>query len=264
MSTFLFKLILTFIVGGTWITFATVLAEKYGTKPGGVIAGLPSTVAIALFFIGLTHTPIFASQATTLIPIVCGINGFFVVIYLLLFKRNFYLAIISGLIFWLIFSLLLIKINFNNFGHSLLGSIILALLAYYILEKKSKIKSEGKKKIKNTVPQLLFRATFGGFIIALAVFLAKVGGPLVGSAFSAFPALFLGTIVVTYFAHGESFSAAVMKVTVISANINVSIYAAAVRYLYPLLGLIAGTAMAFFISLITGYLFYLFAKKKMY
>jgi uncharacterized membrane protein (GlpM family) len=263
MSTFLLKLILTFTVGGAWISLVTVLAEKYGTKTGGVIAGIPSTAAIALFFIGWTHTPTFASQATTLIPIVCGINGFFVIIYLLLFKRNFYLAVISGLIFWLVFSLLLIRINLNNFGYSLLGSIILALLAYYILEKKSKIRSEGKKIIKNTVPQLLFRATLGGFIIALAVLLAKVGGPLVGSVFSAFPALFLGTIIVTYFAHGESFSAAVMKVTVMSANINVSIYAAAVRYLYPLLGLIAGTALAFIISLLTGYLFYLFAKKKM-
>ncbi|MGD2091296.1 MAG: DUF3147 family protein [Candidatus Aminicenantes bacterium] len=123
MSAFLFKLVLTFIVGGAWISFVTVLAEKHSTKLGGVIAGIPCTAAIALFFIGWTHTPFFAAQATTLIPIVCGINGFFVIIYLMLFKRNFYLAIISGLIFWLVFSLLLIKINLNNFGYSLLGLI---------------------------------------------------------------------------------------------------------------------------------------------
>lgn len=263
MNTFLFKLILTFLIGGAWITLATVLAEKYGTKLGGVIAGFPSTAAIALFFIGWTHTPAFASESTTLIPIICGINAFFVVIYLLLSKRNFYLAIISALVFWMVFSLVLIKMKFNNFLYSALGSMILALLAYYILEKKSKIPSEGKRIVKNTAFQLLFRAALGGFIIALAVFLAKVGGALLGSAFSAFPALFLGTIIITHFAHGKSFSAAVMKVTVVSANINVSIYAAAVRYLYPSLGLIAGTGLSFIISLLTGYLFYLFAKKKM-
>lgn len=263
MSTFLFKLILTFTIGGAWITMATVLAEKYGTKLGGVIAGFPSTAAIALFFIGWTHTPVFASQSTTLIPIICGINALFVVIYLLLSRRNFWLAITVALIFWLIFSLFLIKINFNNFFYSLLGSMILALLAYYILEKKSKIPSEGKKTVKNTVPRLLFRAALGGFIIALAVFLAKVGGPLVGSAFAAFPALFLGTIIVTHFAHGKSFSAAVMKVTVISATINISIYASSVRYLYPLFGLIVGTGLSFIISLIIGYLIYMFAREKM-
>jgi uncharacterized membrane protein (GlpM family) len=263
MNTFLFKLILTFVVGGTWITFSTVLAEKYGTKLGGIIAGFPTTSAIALFFIAWTQTPAFASQATTLVPIICGINAFFVVIYILLSKRNFYLALVSALIFWLVLSLLLVKINFNGFFYSILGAIIPALLAYYILEKRSNIKSEGKKIVKNTLPQLLFRAALGGFIIALAVFLAKTGGALLGSAFSAFPAVFLGTIIVTHFAHGQSFSAAVMKVTVISATFNISIYAAAVRYLYPLLGLIPGTAAAFIISLLTGFLLYLFAKKKM-
>lgn len=263
MDMFLFKLILTFAVGGTWISFVTVLAEKYGTKIGGVIAGFPSTAAIALFFIGWTHTPVFASQTTTLIPMITGINAFFVVIYILLSKRNFYIALISAFVFWLIFSLLLVKINFNHFLYSILGAIIMALLAYYILEKRSGIKSEGKKIVKNTVPQLLFRAVLGGFVIALAVFLAKVGGVLLGSAFAAFPALFLGTIIVTHFAHGQSFSAAVMKVTVISATFNISIYAAVVRYLYPILGLIPGTAVAFIISLLTGSLLYLFAKEKM-
>ena len=266
MDTFLFKLILTFLVGGTWITAATLLAEKYGTKLGGMIAGLPSTAAIALFFIGWTHTPTFASLSTTLIPIICGMNGFFVIIYLLLSRHNFYFAIFSALLSWLVFSLLLVRIRFNNFFYSILGLIILALLAYYILEKKSRIKSEGKKITKitrNRVLQLFFPAVLGGLIITLAVLLAKIGGALLGSAFAAFPALFLGTIIVTRFAHGQSFSAAVMKVTVISADINVSIYAVAVRYLYPLLGLIFGTAAAFMISLVTGYLFYLFAKGKM-
>lgn len=67
MNTFLFKLILMFAVDGIWILLVTVLVEKYGTKSGGVISGIPSTTAITLFFIGWTHTPTFASQTTTLI-----------------------------------------------------------------------------------------------------------------------------------------------------------------------------------------------------
>jgi hypothetical protein len=181
----------------------------------------------------------------------------------LLAKRNFFLALFSSLIFWLVFSLLLVKINFNNFLYSIIGLIVLASLSYYILEKRSEIKSEGKKIIKYTTPQLLFRAILGGSIIALAVFLAKIGGPLLGSAIATFPAMFLGTIIVTHFAHGQSFSAAIMKVTVLSANVNVTVYAIAIRYLYPLYGLIIGMIIAFIISLITGYLVYMFANKKM-
>ncbi|VVB60697.1 Uncharacterised protein [uncultured archaeon] len=263
MDVFLLKLIVTFIVGGVWITFATVLAEKYGTKLGGMIVGLPSTGAIALFFIGWTQTPLVASQATTLIPIIGGINSFFVVIYLLLSKKNFYLGIVSALAFWFIFSLSLVKINFNNFFYSLLGLVVLALPAYYILEKKSEIKSEEKRIISHTAPQLLFRALLGGSVIALSVILAKTGGPLLGSAFATFPAVFLGTIIVTHFSCGKSFSAAVMKVAVISGNVNLTVYAIAVRYLYPPLGLILGTITSFAISLVTGYLLYKFVNKRM-
>jgi hypothetical protein len=51
---FLLKLALSFIVGSLWITMGTVLAERYGTKIGGLVAGLPSTILISFgssFFI---------------------------------------------------------------------------------------------------------------------------------------------------------------------------------------------------------------------
>ena len=48
---FFLKFALSIIIGGAWIALATVLAEKFGTKLGGVIAGLPSMTAAALFFI---------------------------------------------------------------------------------------------------------------------------------------------------------------------------------------------------------------------
>src|SRR3990167_2894579 len=90
MDIFALKLILTFIVGGLWITLGTIIAEKYGTKIGGVIAGLPSTVAVTLFFIGWTQSAQFASQSTAIVPIVTGISGFFVAVYFLLTKKFFF------------------------------------------------------------------------------------------------------------------------------------------------------------------------------
>jgi len=49
-----------FIVGATWITTATILAEKIWFEIGGVITGIPSTTVLSLFFIGLTQSPAFA------------------------------------------------------------------------------------------------------------------------------------------------------------------------------------------------------------
>ena len=45
MEPFTLKLILSFIVGAIWVTGATILAEKYGTKLGGVIVGIGLGIA---------------------------------------------------------------------------------------------------------------------------------------------------------------------------------------------------------------------------
>ena len=46
-DTFILKLALSFLIGGLWITVASVAAERLGSKIGGVIAGLPSTAVVA-------------------------------------------------------------------------------------------------------------------------------------------------------------------------------------------------------------------------
>ena len=55
-TSFWLKLILGFIVGSLWVTLTTVSAERFGSKVGGLIGGLPSTVVIALLDIMFTLT----------------------------------------------------------------------------------------------------------------------------------------------------------------------------------------------------------------
>ena len=164
---FLVKVGLSFIIGGAWATFATIAAERFGTKLGGIIIGAPATVSITLFFIGWTQTPAFASQATTIIPIIMGINILFIVVYIILSRFNFYLSILASLVFWFIFTLGLIFLKFNDFIYSLVGFIVLIALSYFILEKRMHIKSESQKNIHHSLLQLTFRASLSGGITAL-------------------------------------------------------------------------------------------------
>lgn len=48
---FAVKLFLSFVVGAGWTVLGTVIGEKTGTRVGGPIAGLPSAIVMALFFI---------------------------------------------------------------------------------------------------------------------------------------------------------------------------------------------------------------------
>ncbi len=71
-SVFLFKVFLSFLTGGVFTTITLYAAEKHGPKVGGIIAGLPSTTAVGLFFIGYAQSAQAASQAATLMPAAVG------------------------------------------------------------------------------------------------------------------------------------------------------------------------------------------------
>ena len=260
---FWIKLVLSFIVGSLWITIATIIAERFGTKTGGLIAGLPSTVVVALFFIGFAETPEIASQATTVIPLIVGVLGLFMVTFAILSRKSFATGLISALLVWSILSTIVILFKLENFTFSLVVYLLLLIFSYYILEKKLKIRSMGKVKVHYTTLQIAFRAFLSGSIITFAVFMSKFGGPIFGGVFAGFPAVFTSTLIVTYKSRGIEFSRSITKTLMISAMVNVVVYTIAVRYLYITVGLILGTIIAYIISILGAYFIYIFINKRM-
>jgi uncharacterized membrane protein (GlpM family) len=263
MSPFALKLVLTLFVGGSWVILSTVIAERAGTKLGGVIAGLPSSSLMAFLFIGWTQSPEAAAQATTLAPLTMGIVALFNVVYALLYPRGFVLALAGALGVWLALALGLLALNVQSYAFSLAGLVVLLLFSYWILEKKLDIPSEGRVHMHYTPGQLAFRGLLGGTIISFAVLMAKVGGPIVGGVFATFPNVMLSTMIVNHLNHGRSFSIAVVKSMTVSGAITVTIYVTAVRYLYPACGLTLGTVLSFALALVSGYLTYQFVRRRM-
>ncbi|MDP7285592.1 MAG: DUF3147 family protein [Dehalococcoidales bacterium] len=259
---FFLKLALSFIVGGAWITLATVLAEKFGTKLGGVIAGLPSTTAIALFFIAWSQTPFFASEATTIMPVVMGINSLFVLVYSRLTRYSFWFSLITALGIWFALSFGLVLIEFDNFILALVIFTVVLAFSYFILEKKSGITSVGKKDMTYTGWQLMSRGIFSGTMIALAVLMGKVSGPLWGGIFSIFPAVYVSIIYITHLAHGKSFSLATLKTAMISGQVGVCIYVVTARYTYLYLDLFWGTFSPYLATLTCTLVLYYYINKK--
>jgi hypothetical protein len=258
---FIFKLVLSFLIGGAWVSVATHLADKHGTKIGGIITGLPSTALIALFFIGWTQTPIVAVEATTIIPAIGAVNALFLVVYISLVRTNFFLALGSSFFVWSGLSLFLVHVNFNNFLHSIAIYVVVAFLSFFLIEKGIKVKSERPISVKNTLITLIFRGLFSGTIIILAVFMGKIDGPLLGGMFAMFPAMFTSTLMITYFSHGSLFSSAMMKVALLSAS-SVVLYATLVRYTYTPLGLLLGTLVSILVSFSYAFILHLVLVKR--
>lgn len=249
------------MIGGVWVSAATHLADRHGTKIGGIITGLPSTALVSLFFIGWTQSPGVAVEATTIIPIIGAVNALFLLVYISLVRKNFWLALGSSFILWGGFSLTLVLLDFDDFGLSIAIYIVVALLSFSLIEKGIKVKSERPRLVKNSLKTLVLRGLLSGGIIVLAVFMGKAGGPLFGGMFSMFPAMFTGILLIAYFAHGSLFSSAMMKVALLSAT-SVVLYALLVRFTYIPFGLFLGTLVSILVSFSYAYIIHILLIKR--
>lgn len=258
---FLVKLALSFSVGALWAVFAVFLAEKYGTRIGGLVTGLPSTIIFGLFFIAWTQNPKVAVEATTIVPIVGGINCLFLATYIYFAKNGLRVSLLSSLLLWSLLSLSLVLTGFNNYPISLISYMILLPVSYYLVQYKFNVKSVQGIRIVYTPNIILFRGILSGSVVALAVLAAKLGGPSIGGMFSMFPAMFTSTILIIHFSHGPSFSSATMKSAMLSA-ISVIVYSIVARYTYQNIGIVRGTLVSLTISFATGYLIYRYLIKR--
>jgi len=262
-TAFWIKLCLGFLVGSAWVTLSTLASEKYGSKIGGLIGGYPSTVVIALLFIGLTQGRSFAVEATTIMPVAQGLNGLFVIVFMLLAKRGLFQALAGGLLAWFILALCLVVSGLSNWLVSIVGWICCVYICFIIVEKKMTIVSCDKIDVQYTPARIMWRALLGGSVIAAAVLLSKLTGPLYGGVLSVFPAVFLSTLTIAYSAGGARFARAMGKSMVVSGMINVAIYAILVRHLYAWTNLSIGTGTALVVSCISVYLTYLFIRTRL-
>jgi hypothetical protein len=260
---FWFKIGLSFLIGGAWVSLSTLAAEKFGSRVGGILAGFPSTAAIALFFIGLTQSAEIASAATTVMPMTHGVNGLFLVIYILLIRRGLFLSLLAALSVWFLNAFILSAIGIRHFELSILVWAFLFLFSFFMTEKVMTIRSTGSIRLKYSARQALLRGLFGGSVIASAVLIGKLGGPTMGGIFAIFPSIFVSTLAVTYLSGGADFSKAVAKSMLFSGLINVTLYAIVVRYLFLHVGLYWGTMIGLVFSMGIGFLTYVIMTKRL-
>ncbi len=262
-STFVINLVLSVLVGGVWVTLVTMGADRFGSKVGGVLAGLPSTVVVTLLFVGRSQGRLAASEATDVVPLAYAASGLFLLLYVGLLDKGLGIALGASLTLWFLLSGAVVLADLRDFAVSITAWLLSLAATVTILEKGFDIPAQGKLPIRYTLPQLAFRAAFSGLMIGFGVFMSKIGGPIYGGIFACFPAAFLSSLVITFFSGGAAFSRSVAKAMMLSGYINVVGYGIAVRYLYRHFDLLVGTLGGLLFSLLTGYLTLLFMQRRL-
>ncbi len=243
---FIIKLILSFIVGGSWIAFTIWISERFGSKIGGILIGLPSTILVSLLFIAWTQSNSAAVSAVPVIPAATAVNSLFLVAFILLYRYGRSVAYLGAVLVWCLLVLPLVALRLNNLAISLVLAAFFFTLSLSFLRRFPHRKLPGAILTKK---EILFRVIFGGGFVMLAVFFGKTLGPLWGGMFASFPAAFSSSLLILSHRHGFDFMTSVTK-TMPYGNMGSIIFVIAFFFLVPLYGLALGVIAAYIASLI--------------
>lgn len=253
MNLFLVKLTLSVLVGGSYAVLMTRVSERFGSKLGGLLIGLPSTSLVGYIFIAWTQSASVAAAGSIVSPISISAASLFVAAFVLFYPRfHGITSYVMAILVWMLFTIPFIVLKINTIHLSLLVAACYLAIAIVLVRKFS------DQKIKNmpiTTSSLLMRGVISGGIIGLAVVLSKVLGPLWGGLMAGFPALFSSTVIILLRAHGIGFASSVAK-RMPYGNITSTVFAVAFYYLVPLNGMVLGTTIAYCLAVLTAVILY--------
>ena len=244
LDAFFLRVLLSFVVAGIWITLATVLSEKFGTKIGGAFGNLPSTLLVSIIFIAWTQDLLFVTETLKIIPLALMVDTIFLFVYIVAAKKIERGAPLIALIIWF---LLALPIGFMMYDDIWIGSllfVVVTVVAFYWLEYRMHIPSKAGRKKQYTLGELSMRGGFAGSVVASAVVIAAFGGPVWGGLASVFPAVMLSTMYLLTKAQGSGFAQATGKV-MLPASMNLGVFALVAYHLYPVYGLVVGSIVAY-------------------
>jgi len=257
-SIFIIQLIVSFFVGGSFVAMLTFLAEKTTSRLSGIILSFPSTVVLGFFFLAWTQSPEEVARIVpaTLIPM--GITILFPVFYVyiarfgsLFIKQRLLHILFSFSIsvsIWLLLALFVTEYKLSNLLYGIMGYLVLILIAYFFLRKPV---TQQPQSHSYSVWQIIGRAVFIGFIIALVVYFGEFVNTFWGGVFAMFPAAFSSSLILIHWYHGPKNLLAIFK-QIPLGSLSIVVYAIVVMFVFPVAGFIWGTLIALAASLITS------------
>ncbi len=258
------RVVYSFIVGALSVSAITITADRFGSKLAGALGGFPATVAASFYFMAAASEIRRAVEATAIIPISMAIFGIFLVVYISLVNRGIFEALIVSFVVWTTLSAVPLAAGVPEYAWGIVFFALALGSCWYIVEYALSIPAVTGQRIRLRPAQTMFRMCAGGTVVALSVVVGAVVGPLLGGMAAAFPAVTTATLVVTYQSGGAALSQAVAKALMLSGMINVTVFSVAIRYLYPLFGIVWGTVVGACVGIavsVSSYLFLRYASR---
>lgn len=165
--------------------------------------------------------------------------------------KSIVLSTILSLFVWFLLAIPLAIFKFDNIWFSVSIYALLTLIAYYFITIKPN-KSSQHIYYQYSMKQKLLRAVFAGSIITLAVYLSRTLGAFWGGIFSAFPAVYLSSLIILHWHHNTDTLFRVWKHAP-KGSIVFALYALSAIYTFPAFGIWVGTIVSYAMSALVFY-----------
>lgn len=255
---FLIKLLLSFVVGGLYIALMIWVSERFGSRIGGLLVGLPSTILVSLLFIAWAQDTQTAVSAIPITPAAIAANSLFLVAFIFLYNKCGRTgAFLIAVILWFFLSFPLLFLSLNIFISLILASLYFGVAVCFL----RKFPHRKLTKFNLTKKEFLFRIVFAGSFITIAVLLGKLMGPIWGGMFASFPVAFSSSIIILESRYGIEFTSSVAR-TMPYGSMGAVLFAVVFFFFVPVMGVALGTIIAYLASLIFALVVNSFVLKK--
>lgn len=247
---FLIKIMLAFIVGGSAVSLALLLGEKFGPKVSAFIIGMPVASAVGLIFIGWIEGEAKGAQAASIMPITLIMGLVFLVVFVKLFgKLGLAKSLAAASFIFLGVSALAIELGLKD----IFVNAIIYFASIFVFLEIVKCFPEKKVNYHPKTGEILLRGAIAGLFISSAVVAAKIAGPYYGGILAAFPATYFSIAFLSTKKHGIEFTKSIVK-NVPLTTIGTAAFYICVNQLYPTQGILIGTVVGYFFAFLTYFI----------
>ena len=244
MNGFLTKVILSFVTAGLWIGAATTAAERLGSKIGGLIAMLPSTIVVSFIFIAWTQGLAFTVEAARVVPVGMAIDVMFLLVFVMGLKKNLPCALACSLLTWITLACTASFLDLTIWAANVSAYLIVLVIVFFIMERRLHLKSVRGNRRHYTLTQITMRVVFAGSVVSGSVIGAHVAGHVWAGIVSTFPAVMLSTLLILSLNPDRNLAGGTSKILV-AASTNIVVFALIAAWAYPVWGLAMGTIVAY-------------------
>jgi hypothetical protein len=226
------------------------VAEKLSPKISGILSGLPLGSSITLIFFAIENGVDYVTKVA-----LYNIHGLFAALafsigyYISTFykgKFEIFLSLLISFISYLVIAFILAYVPPHVFFTPFIV-IVLMLIATIYFAKKENFSID--KKIKTSVNDILFRSILTIFIFLVVSSLPKYVPSNIAGIFSSFPTVLLPLMLIIHFRHSNLQARTIIKNTPFGLS-SVVIYSLIVYFSYSKIGILYGTILALFCSVL--------------